>query len=93
MAISNTSAIPQGSRVLVTGVNSYIGSKIAEQFLSNGYKIRGTVRSLTRAAWVQKFFDEAYGVGNFEVVQIDMTAEGAYDEVAKGMSIILVINA
>lgn len=81
-----TSAIPQGSTVLVTGVNGYIGSHTADQLLSLGYKVRGTVRDASRAQWVKPLFDQKYGEGKFElfvVPQID--AAGAFDEAVKGM--------
>lgn len=36
-------AIAPGSLTLVTGVNGFIGSHIADQLLSLGYRVRGTV--------------------------------------------------
>ncbi|EIM82969.1 NAD-P-binding protein [Stereum hirsutum FP-91666 SS1] len=82
-----SSAIPEGSIVLVTGVNGYIGSHTADQLLSFGYKVRGTVRDASRCQWVQKFFDEKYGKGRLELVLVSQTsADGAFDEAVKGVS-------
>lgn len=79
------SAIPQGSTVLVTGVNGYIGSHAADQLLLAGYKVRGTVRDLSRAQWVQEFFDQKYGSGKFELFVVPkMNVDGAFDEAVKG---------
>lgn len=79
-------AIPKGSTVLITGVNGFIASHIADQFLTFGYKIRGTARDAKRGAWTQNFFDNKYGTGNFELVTVaDITADDAYDEVIKGV--------
>jgi nucleoside-diphosphate-sugar epimerase len=43
-------AIPKGSTVLVTGVNGYIGSHVADQLLLAGYRVRGTTREASKAA-------------------------------------------
>ncbi|KAK0634258.1 aldehyde reductase [Bombardia bombarda] len=80
-------AIPKGSTVLITGVNGFIASHIADQFLKLGYKVRGTTRNTERNAWISKVFDSKYGPGQFELVSVpDMRADGAYDEVVKGVS-------
>lgn len=78
-------AIPEGSTVLVTGVNGYIGSQTAEQLLLAGYKVRGTVRDASRAQWVKELFDKKYGPGKFELFVVPhMNADGAFDEAVKG---------
>ncbi|KAI4097928.1 MAG: hypothetical protein LQ348_003309 [Seirophora lacunosa] len=77
--------IPKGSLVLVTGVNGYIASHIAEQLLEHGYRVRGTVRDPYKADYMHAVFDEKYGADAFEVEIVrDMAAEGAFDEVMKG---------
>lgn len=86
--MSTHSAIPEGSTVLVTGVNGYIGSHVADQFLLAGYKVRGTARDASKANRMQELFDKKYGPGKFEgVVVQDMSAEGAYDEAIKGVAL------
>lgn len=88
--MSTTSAIPQGSTVLVTGVNSYLGSHIADQLLIAGYKVRGTARDAAKAKWAQDVFDKKHGTGKFEsVIVSNMNAEGAYDEAVKGTALYL----
>ena len=82
-----TPVIEKGSLVLVTGVSGYIASHIVDQFLEAGYNVRGTVRSLDKIDWQFKLFDEKYGKGRFEAVEVpDMTADNAFDEAVKGVS-------
>jgi nucleoside-diphosphate-sugar epimerase len=81
-----SSVIPKGSTVLVTGVNGYIASHVADKLLAAGFKVRGTVRSLHKADWVFERFDTLYGKGRFSCVEVpDMVADGAFDEAVKDM--------
>lgn len=83
-------AIPRSSIVLVTGVNGFLGSHIADKFLQFGYRVRGTTRNPDKNAWMSKLFDNKFGVGKFELVQVmDMETPGAYDKVVKGILYIL----
>lgn len=78
--------IDKGSLVLVTGVSGFIASHTANQFLEAGYRVRGTVRSLNKADWLYKLFDEKYGKGKFEAVEVpDMMADNAFDDAIKGV--------
>ncbi|KAH6695063.1 hypothetical protein F5X68DRAFT_227062 [Plectosphaerella plurivora] len=87
MAIDNP-AVPKGSTVLVTGVNGFLGSHVADQYLRQGYKVRGTVRDTEKSAWVQDAFTRLHGAGQFELVAVPaMEADGAFEEVVKGVSI------
>jgi nucleoside-diphosphate-sugar epimerase len=87
MATAEKLAIPKGSLIVATGANGYIASNVVEQLLIAGYRVRGTVRSIKRAGWMQSLFDETYGVGNFSLVEVpDMASPGAFDEVIKGAS-------
>lgn len=75
-------AIPQGSRILVTGANGYLASHIVQLLLEMGYHVRGTVRS--SKPWLDKYFEEKFGKGRFETTVIpDLTKEGALDIAAK----------
>ncbi|KAI9164183.1 Aldehyde reductase 2 [Paramyrothecium foliicola] len=82
-------AVPKGSLVLVTGANGLLGSHIADQFLTYGYKVRGTVRDPEKNSWLVDVFEQSYGKGSFELVKVsDMAAESAFDEAVKGVSIV-----
>ena len=51
-----------------------------------GYKVRGTVRNVEKASWMQKNFDKSYGKNTFELVSVaDLAHEGAFDEAVKGI--------
>lgn len=77
-------AIPRGSLVVVSGANGYIASHVVDQLLLAGYRVRGTVRSAERAAWLQPFFDGRYGPDKFSLFEVpDMAAPGAFDEAVR----------
>ncbi|KAL1846458.1 hypothetical protein Plec18170_009184 [Paecilomyces lecythidis] len=78
-------AIPQGSRILVTGANGYIGSNIVDLLLELGYIVRGTVR--TEKPWLDRLFENKYGKGKFESVIVEaMEKEGAFDSAIQGVA-------
>jgi nucleoside-diphosphate-sugar epimerase len=87
--ISNMSlAIPKGSLVVVSGATGYIASNVIHQLLLAGYRVRGTVRSLSRASWLAPVFQElGFGSDKFSLIEVpDMSAPGAFDEAIKGAS-------
>lgn len=72
-------ALPQGSRILVTAANSYIGSNIVDLLLEIGFQVRGTVRA--EKPWLNELFEKKYGKGRFETVIVSGTEkEGAFDD-------------
>ena len=72
--------------MLVTGVNGFIGSHIANGLLRLGHRVRGVVRSADKAAWVKEAMAERHPSAIFEAVLVpDVTAPGAWDEVVKGV--------
>ncbi|KAI9743079.1 MAG: hypothetical protein M1818_003374 [Claussenomyces sp. TS43310] len=80
-------AIPKDSIVLVTGINGYIGSHIADQLLEAGYKVRGTARTLAKADGVRRALEKKHGSGKVETVAVgQMSEDGAFDEAVKGVS-------
>ncbi|KAH7144207.1 hypothetical protein B0J13DRAFT_635165 [Dactylonectria estremocensis] len=82
-------AVPKGSTVLVTGANGLLGSHIADQFLTYGYKVRGTVRDPEKSSWLADVFEKSYGKGSFELFKVpDMVAESAFSDAVKGVSIV-----
>ncbi|EEU41260.1 uncharacterized protein NECHADRAFT_46394 [Fusarium vanettenii 77-13-4] len=90
MVPSDNFVIPKGSTVMVTGVNGFIGSHVADQFLQFGFKVRGTVRDTAKNTWVSNLFEKKYGKGSFELVSVpNMTVDGALDEGVKGVSALI----
>jgi len=79
-------AIPKDSLVLITGVNGYIASHVADQLLEAGYRVRGTTRSLSKVESLAKYWEGKFGKGRVEFVEVkDMSHDGAFDESFKGM--------
>lgn len=84
----STSTLPsQTLKIRCTNFGIFtVASQTANQFLAAGYRVRGTVRSDEKAAWLYEVFDAEYGNGKFtHVVVKDMMAEGAFDEAVKGV--------
>lgn len=84
------SAIPNQLLVLVTGANGFIGSHVADQFLAAGYRVRCTVRSESKGAWVKELFDKKYGPNKFEIAIVpDMSEHGAFNDAMEGKVLLL----
>ncbi|KAE9570610.1 Aldehyde reductase 2 [Colletotrichum fructicola] len=66
--MAKLNALPQGSTVLVTGANGYIGSHIANTILEQGYRVRGTVRS--PKPWLDELFQSKYGKDKYESITL-----------------------
>ena len=82
--MSPAPALP-GSLVLVTGVNGHVASLISYTLLSNGYRVRGTVRAIQRAAVVKESF--AAFKDRFEVVEVpDISKKDAFRSAMESLS-------
>ncbi|KAI0674146.1 NAD(P)-binding protein [Trametes maxima] len=79
-------AITSG-KVLVTGANGYIAVWVVKTLLEQGFAVRGTVRSESKATHLRELF-KSYG-SKFEIgIVEDITKEGAFDEAVKGVDAI-----
>ncbi|KAF5875692.1 putative aldehyde reductase protein [Botrytis fragariae] len=80
-------AIPKDSTVLVTGINGYIGSHVADQLLKAGYRVRGTTRDASKMKNLLDLWEEQYGKNRVEVAVVpNMAEDGAFDEAVKGVT-------
>lgn len=80
-------AISPPAKVLVTGANGYLATWVVKKYLEAGYSVRGTVRSLTKSAFLKDKFAQ-YG-DRFELVVVeDITKDGAFDDAVKGVDAI-----
>jgi nucleoside-diphosphate-sugar epimerase len=75
------------SRVLVTGANGYLGTRVMTALLQQGREVRGTVRSLDsepeiRAAVRRGGADDA----GLEVVRADLTSDDGWASAAAGVA-------
>ncbi|KAL6299277.1 NAD-P-binding protein [Sparassis latifolia] len=75
---------PGTGKVLVTGANGYIAIWVVRTLLEQGYAVRGTVRSHSKAKHLHKTF-KSYGDKLEIVIVEDITKEGAFDEAVKGV--------
>lgn len=74
-----------GDRVLLTGATGFIAKWCAVELLEAGYAVRGTVRSLRRAAEVR---DAVASLGadpsRLELVEADLLADAGWGEAMRG---------
>jgi uncharacterized protein YbjT (DUF2867 family) len=78
-------ALPEGSLVLITGANGFIGSHIVDQLLLAGYRVRGIVRDKQKNSWMGPFFDGKYGKEKFELVEVkDLADVGSLTQTLQG---------
>ncbi|PNP37667.1 hypothetical protein TGAMA5MH_10435 [Trichoderma gamsii] len=75
---------------MVTGVTGFVGSHVAKALLERGYRVRGTVRDLEKAAWlVNNVFKDYPDTGRFELCYVRVIAAvDAYDEAIQGVSVV-----
>ncbi|KAB8290034.1 hypothetical protein EYC80_010360 [Monilinia laxa] len=80
-------AIPKDSMVLVTGINGYIGSHVADQLLKAGYRVRGTTRDASKVKNLVDQWEQQHGKNRVETIVVpNMADDGAFDEAVKGVS-------
>ncbi|KAF2796354.1 NAD(P)-binding protein [Melanomma pulvis-pyrius CBS 109.77] len=70
-----------GGLILITGANGYIAGVTIQKFLDAGFRVRGTVRNVSKNGWMTS----QYGP-NFSLIEVpDMAAENAFVEAVKGV--------
>jgi nucleoside-diphosphate-sugar epimerase len=76
--------------VLVTGVSGFIGGHIAAELLRRGYAVRGSVRSLARAAEVRAAMARA-GADDalLEIRQLDLLSDQGWPAAVSGCRFVL----
>ena len=77
-------------RVLITGINGFIGSHTAAAFLQAGWAVRGTVRNPASAdvARLKQALEPSLArPDQLDLCPVpDITRSGAFDDAAKGLS-------
>lgn len=86
VAVPKDAVLRPGSLILITGVTSMIGSHVADQLLKRGFRVRGVVRDVAKAAWLDELFTTKYDKGMYEVTHVpDLSVKGCFDEGIKGI--------
>ncbi|KEP48769.1 NADPH-dependent aldehyde reductase [Rhizoctonia solani 123E] len=80
-------AIKTDDTVLVTGASGFIAVWVCQYLLEAGYKVKGTVRSASKGDYLVNLF-KPYGDKFKYVIVEDMSKNGAFDEVVKGVDAI-----
>lgn len=77
--------------VLVTGISGFLAGHIALQLLQAGYRVRGTVRSLDKAARVAASLRRAgqTDLAALECVEADLLADAGWDDAVKGCDYVI----
>lgn len=82
--MSSQRLIAPGATILVTGANGYIASHVIDKLLSDGYKVRGTVRA--EKPWLDEYFTSQYGKDSYESVVVpSLEDESALDKAFEGI--------
>ncbi len=79
-----TSHQPSETTVLVTGASGFIGLQCVRELLQNGYRVRGTVRSLDREPRLRAALAKHTDTTDFELVSADLTSDDGWAEAARG---------
>jgi len=83
-------------RVLVTGASGFVGKWTLIELLKAGYPVRGTVRSLAKAAQVRAAASAQAGEGvlaRLELVETDLLDDAGWTEAMQGMDAVMHIAA
>ncbi|KAI0085140.1 NAD(P)-binding protein [Irpex rosettiformis] len=84
--------IVTSGKVLITGVNGFLGTWVAKKLLEEGYAVRGTVRSEDKSVYLKKLYSN-FGDKFESTVVPDITKDGAFDGAVKDVNAIIHLAA
>lgn len=77
-------------KVLVTGVSGYVGQHCAAELLKNGYSVKGSVRSLSKADEVTKAIKKVIDPkGNLEYCELNLLKDEGWEQAMEGCDYVL----
>jgi len=82
--------------ILVTGATGFVGKWVVIQLLQAGYPVRGTIRSLSRAAEVKAGVATQTGQGplsQLELVEADLLDDKGWAEAMRGVAAVMHVAA
>ena len=77
------------SLITVTGITGFVGMRIAGQALSDGYRVRATLRNPQQGESVRAWISQAAPTGNLEFVQADLLADDGWDKAMTGTDYVI----
>ena len=80
---------PAETTVLVTGASGFIGLHCVRELLENGYRVRGTVRSLAREPELRDALSKHVDTSRLELVEADLTHDEGWAEAVRGCRYVL----
>jgi nucleoside-diphosphate-sugar epimerase len=76
--------------VLVTGASGFIAQHCILELLRSGYRVRGTLRSLSTAARVRETLSRHASIdGRLELVEADLLCDDGWDDAVRGCQYVL----
>jgi dihydroflavonol-4-reductase len=75
--------------VLITGVSGFIANHCAVELLNNGYRVRGTLRSLARSAQVKDVLAKHADTSRLEFAEADLESDAGWDAAVAGCTQVL----
>nr|A0A8K1AW51.1 RecName: Full=NAD-dependent epimerase/dehydratase tndE; AltName: Full=Talaronoid C biosynthesis cluster protein E [Aspergillus flavipes]QVR97764.1 TndE [Aspergillus flavipes] len=89
-----STVVPPGGLVLITGVNGFLASHLALQLIQRGYMVKGTVRTAESASWITEAIMRRHPTGKFQAVVIPiLSASGVMDDLVKDVDGIAYVAA
>ena len=76
--------------VLVTGITGFIGSHTALLLLNEGYRVRGSLRSMKKADAIREVIAGHAPVDKLEFVEADLLEPESWDAAVEGVSCVSV---
>ncbi|MBI5952725.1 MAG: aldehyde reductase [Chloroflexi bacterium] len=76
--------------ILVTGASGFVALHTIIQLLQQGYKVRATLRTLSREAEIREAIGKHVEVGdNLEIISADLTQDSGWDKIVEGCESVL----
>lgn len=77
-------------KVLLTGISGYIGQHCAVELLKNGYAVRGSIRSLSKADQITEVIKKQIAPnGNLEYCELDLLKDNGWDKAVEGCDFVM----
>jgi dihydroflavonol-4-reductase len=79
-----TAPIPSETTVLVTGASGFIGLHCVRELLQEGYRVRGTLRSLSRETALREALERHTDTSELELVTADLLSDEGWSDAMHG---------